>query len=105
MRESPPEQPERRVQRRSLLERVTGGRLMQEREPALSRQRVQRELTLSGEERTMLDLLKEQPKSADALIKQSGLPVGKAMATLTMLEAKGYIIPLPGARFERSFKE
>ena len=105
VRESPPEQPERRVQRRSLLERVTGGRLMQEKEPALSRQRVQRELTLSGEERTMLDLLKEQPKSADALIKQSGLPVGKAMATLTMLEAKGYIIPLPGARFERSFKE
>ena len=105
VRESQPEQPERRVQRRSMLERVTGGRLMQEKEPALSRQRVQRELTLSGEERTMLDLLKEQPKSADALIKQSGLPVGKAMATLTMLEAKGYSIPLPGARFERSFKE
>lgn len=31
VRESPPEQPERRVQRRSLLERVTGGRLMQKR--------------------------------------------------------------------------
>ena len=104
MRESPPEQPERRVQRRSLLERVTGGRLMQEKEPVLSKERAERELTLSNEERDLLDLLGDQPRSADTLIKQSGLPVGKAMATLTMLEAKGYITPLPGARFERSFK-
>ncbi len=110
VREAPPAQTQQSVQKRSLLERVTGGRISQEKAPAApseqtpSPERVQQELSLSKEEQDVLALLKGEPKSADALIKESRLPVGKAMATLTMLEAKGYIKSLPGARFERNFR-
>lgn len=65
--------------------------------------RAARELRLSGEERTLLELLKGEVKSADRLVQESGLPVSKAMAALTMLEAKGYILSRPGAKFESNF--
>ncbi|MBQ3078125.1 MAG: DNA-processing protein DprA [Clostridia bacterium] len=70
---------------------------------APSREQMQRELNLSADEAALLALIGPSPMSADALIKESGIPVGKTMAALTMLEAKGYLRSLPGARFEKAF--
>lgn len=57
------------------------------------------ELELTAEEAKLLELLQEGDLSTDRLITGSGLPTGKVIATLTMLEAKGRIRAIPGGRF------
>ena len=73
------------------------GEVMPQKEQAGNRARF--ELELTPEETLLLELLKNGELSTDRMIAASGLPTGKLIATLTMLEAKGRIRPVPGGRF------
>ena len=53
---------------------------------------------LSEQEQQIVDLLKSGEKLVDDVIAQSGLPAGKVLATLTLLEVKGVVKRLPGKR-------
>lgn len=54
--------------------------------------------SLSEEEQSLLMPLKQGEMSADDLIAASGLPTGKVLAMLTMLQIRGVIQLLPGKR-------
>ncbi|MBO4939202.1 MAG: DNA-processing protein DprA [Oscillospiraceae bacterium] len=51
---------------------------------------------LSPEERAIADALMEGERLVDDVIAQVGLPTGKVLATLTLLEVKGVVRRLPG---------
>ena len=53
---------------------------------------------LSEQEQQIVDLLKSGEKLVDDVIAQTGLPAGKVLATLTLLEVKGVVKRLPGKR-------
>lgn len=53
---------------------------------------------LSSEEQAVIDQLKQGERLTDDVIAESGLPAGKMLAVLTMLEVKGLIKRLPGNR-------
>ena len=53
---------------------------------------------LSEQEQQIVSLLKDGEKLVDDVIAQSGLPAGKVLATLTLLEVKGVVKRLPGKR-------
>lgn len=55
--------------------------------------------SLTGDERTITDLLRDGQRLADDIIAESGLGAGTVMATLTLLEVKGIIRRLPGRYF------
>ena len=57
---------------------------------------------LTDTERTVLALLKPQEQSIDLLIAQSQMPTAQFLASLTMLEVKGYAHTLPGRRVIRN---
>ena len=54
--------------------------------------------TLSETERQLLEPLRGGEKLADELIAQSGLPAGKVLSMLTMLQIRGVVKLLPGKR-------
>ena len=53
---------------------------------------------LSPEETAVMDAIKNGERLVDEVIAQTGLSTGKLLATLTMLELKGYLRRLPGKR-------
>ena len=53
---------------------------------------------LSEQEQQIVDLLKSGEKLVDEVIAGTGLPAGKVLATLTLLEVKGVVKRLPGKR-------
>lgn len=55
---------------------------------------------LNGEEEQILSLLQQNVTLVDDIIAQAGLPAGKVLANLTMLEIKGVVKRLPGKRVE-----
>lgn len=56
----------------------------------------------TAEEQAVLDALAEGERNYDEIIALSGLPAGKALAVLTMLEIKGMVKTLPGSRAIRN---
>lgn len=57
-----------------------------------------RKAGISAEEGTILDAIGSGEKLVDDVIAQVGLPAGKVLAALTMMEVKGLIRRLPGRR-------
>ncbi len=55
-----------------------------------------RELTLSEQERTILNLVTLDPRLIDEVVRDSGLESSRVMATLTVLEMKRLLRRLPG---------
>jgi len=55
-----------------------------------------------GEMGSLWELLAEGPSTADALVAQSGLPTGRALAALSCLEMEGWIELRPGGQFRRT---
>ena len=53
---------------------------------------------LSPEERAIVGTLESGERLVDDVIAQAGIPAGKVLATLTMLEVKGVVRRLPGRR-------
>ena len=56
--------------------------------------------SLTEEERLLVEKL-EKECLVDDLIARSGLPAGKVLATLTLLEVRGFVTRLPGRRVKR----
>ena len=53
---------------------------------------------LSADEQTIVSAIGDGERLVDALVAATGLPVGKVLATLTLLEVKGVVKRLPGKR-------
>lgn len=66
--------------------------------PELYSDRVVPDIRLSEEERRVLDAIGPGEILVDEVIAKSGLPTGKLLSLLTMLELKGAICRLPGKR-------
>lgn len=58
--------------------------------------------SLSGDERLLVELLEQGPKAVDDLIDLSGLQPARVLASMTLLEVKGYVVRHPGNTFELS---
>ena len=56
--------------------------------------------SLTEEERLLVEKM-EKECLVDDLIAQTGLPAGKVLATLTVLEVRGFVTRLPGRRVKR----
>lgn len=69
--------------------------------PELYSDRVVPGIRLSEEERRVLDAIGPGEILVDEVIAKSGLPTGKLLSLLTMLELKGAICRLPGKRVSR----
>lgn len=54
--------------------------------------------SLSDEEQAIVELFKRGHQLTDDIIAACGLPAGKALAVLTMLQVKGVVVRLPGNR-------
>lgn len=54
--------------------------------------------TLSADEQAIVSAIADAERLVDDVIAQTGLPVGKVLATLTLLEVKGVVKRLPGKR-------
>ena len=53
---------------------------------------------LSADEQTIVSAIGKDERLVDDVIAETGLPVGKVLATLTLLEVKGVVKRLPGKR-------
>lgn len=62
----------------------------------------QLQLVLSGNEKTIYDLLHSGEKTMDSLLAESGLSAGELSATLLEMEMNGLILGLPGKRYKLS---
>ncbi len=62
------------------------------------RKKAQR-VTLSSEERLLIDHMSSEPVHVDELTRKAQLPLNRVMALLTGLELKGVVQQLPGKRF------
>ena len=69
--------------------------------PELYSDRVVPGIRLSEEERKVLDAIGPGEILVDEVIAKSGLPTGKLLSLLTMLELKGAICRLPGKRVSK----
>ncbi len=61
-----------------------------------------RELTLTDQEREILNLVTDEPQHLDQILRESQIASSRAMATLTVLEVKRMIRRLPGNHFVRA---
>ena len=53
---------------------------------------------MSSDEQTIVSAIGKEEQLVDDVIAATGLPVGKVLATLTLLEVKGVVRRLPGKR-------
>lgn len=60
--------------------------------------------TLTQDERKLVEVLRGGQLHVDDIILQSGLPAARALASLTLLEVKGYVTQQPGKRFDLNLK-
>jgi DNA processing protein len=56
---------------------------------------------LEGAQKTIYDLLNEEPMHVDQICEMSGLPAKEVSVSLTLLELSGNIISLPGKFFKK----
>lgn len=73
-------------------------RIRREPAPVIENAPVPKTLGATAEEQAVLDALAEGECTVDQIISASGLPAGKTLAVLTMLEIKGMVETLPGGR-------
>jgi DNA processing protein len=60
---------------------------------------------LSGDETTIITLLSEGEKLADELIDQAQISAARILASLTLLEVKGYVVRLSGRRYRLAYRQ
>ncbi len=60
-----------------------------------------RELTLTGQERDILNLVSNDPQHIDEIVHTAGIETSRVMATLTVLEVKRMVRRLPGGYLVR----
>lgn len=60
---------------------------------------------VTPDERAILEQLRCKPRLIDDIIDESGLPAGRILASMTLLEVKGYVKRLPGRVFSLAEKE
>lgn len=60
-----------------------------------------RELTLTDQERTVLNLVTSQPRSVDEVLREATIESSRVLATLTILEMKRMVKRLPGGMLVR----
>lgn len=58
----------------------------------------------STDEQAILRLLMGGPAFVDAMVRDSGMSAGRVLASLTLLEVKGYVKRLPGNRYQLAHK-
>lgn len=56
--------------------------------------------SLSGDERLLVELLEQGPQAVDDLMDLSQIPPARVLASMTLLEVKGYVVRHPGNTFE-----
>lgn len=61
--------------------------------------------SLSGDERLLVELLEQGPKAVDDLMDLSQIPPARVLASMTLLEVKGYVVRHPGNTFELILSE
>lgn len=59
---------------------------------------------LTEDERTIVEILRPGQRHVDDIIAQSGMPAARVLASLTLLEVKGYVQQQPGKRFDLHLK-
>ena len=60
--------------------------------------------SLSADERASVEQLTDGPKHIDEIVDGCQLPAGRVLASMTLLEVKGYIRRLPARRFSLAEK-
>ena len=55
--------------------------------------------SLTADERVLVELLEDGPKAVDDVMDQSQLPPARVLASMTLLEVKGYVVRHPGNTF------
>ena len=60
--------------------------------------------SLSADERAVIEQLADGPKHIDDVVDGCQLPAGRVLASMTLLEVKGYIKRLPARRFSLAEK-
>ena len=60
--------------------------------------------SLSADERAIVGQLADGPKHIDDVVDGCQLPAGRVLASMTLLEVKGYIKRLPARRFSLAEK-
>ena len=60
--------------------------------------------SLSADERAIVEQLTNGPKHIDEIVDGCQLPAGRVLASMTLLEVKGYIRRLPARRFSLAEK-
>ncbi|CDB86974.1 putative smf protein [Firmicutes bacterium CAG:170] len=60
--------------------------------------------SLSADERAIVEQLTDGPKHIDEIVDGCQLPAGRVLASMTLLEVKGYIRRLPARRFSLAEK-
>lgn len=60
--------------------------------------------TLTEDECAIVDVLQQGQKHVDDVIAESGLPAARILASLTLLEVKGYVTQQPGKRFDLNLR-
>ena len=61
------------------------------------------QVDLTVEEKTLYNVISDEPVCSESLIEQTGLDPAKVMSMLLVMELKGLIRQLPGERYIRSF--
>ena len=61
-------------------------------------QRIKDQLT--EDEMVLVELLRPGQKHVDDIIAESGMPAARVLASLTLLEVKGFVVQQPGKRFD-----
>ena len=59
---------------------------------------------LTEDELTIVEILRPGQRHVDDIIAQSGMPAARVLASLTLLEVKGYVQQQPGKRFDLHLK-
>lgn len=60
--------------------------------------------SLTEDERILVELLEEGPKNVDDVMDQSQIPPARVLASMTLLEVKGYVARHPGNTFELTIR-
>ena len=61
--------------------------------------------SVTPDERVILELLSGGARNIDDIIAESALPAGRILASMTLLEVKGYVKRLPGRVFSLAEKQ
>jgi len=65
-------------------------------------QKKKEDISLTAEEKALLALLTDAPRSVEDLAQASGLPISRIMGQLTLLELKGLVRKEPGSGYRKS---